>query len=413
MKKLNSIDNKYLILADQILVSITAVLTNIFIAKFIGLQAYGQFSSVILVQLFLLGITQAFFGSTYVVLYHNNNINEKAKYTSSLLVLLFIYLLLLSIPISIYLSFTKFELSQIFFIYSSVILFFIQDFLRRVLITQQKIKATILSDAITSFLQITFLLIFFYFKILNTTTIWLIIAVTFLPSIAYAILKLKPVKTDLQNINQTFQLHKKHSSWLAASAMVQWISGNAVVYMSGWWISMESLAALRIIQYLFGFVNVILQAYENYMLPYLAKNKITEIRLVVKLIINLMIYIIPLLIIVVVCSILFSEIIFNNAEVSFSSVIIGYSILYIIIASGYPVRILMRVNLLNNTLFYTNLVSACITITTAKFLLTQFALNGVIINLMIAQIIVISISYFKLKKTQETNSLKPYQHTIQ
>ena len=109
MKKLNSIDNKYLILADQILVSITAVLTNIFIAKFIGLQAYGQFSSVILVQLFLLGITQAFFGSTYVVLYHNNNINEKAKYTSSLLVLLFIYLLLLSIPIFIYLSFTKFS----------------------------------------------------------------------------------------------------------------------------------------------------------------------------------------------------------------------------------------------------------------------------------------------------------------
>ena len=151
MKKLNSIDNKYLILADQILVSITAVLTNIFIAKFIGLQAYGQFSSVILVQLFLLGITQAFFGSTYVVLYHNNNINEKAKYTSSLLVLLFIYLLLLLIPIFIYLSFTKFELSQIFFIYSSVILFFIQDFLRRVLITQQKIKSTILSDAITSF----------------------------------------------------------------------------------------------------------------------------------------------------------------------------------------------------------------------------------------------------------------------
>jgi O-antigen/teichoic acid export membrane protein len=194
MKKLNSIDNKYLILADQILVSITAVLTNIFIAKFIGLKEYGQFSSVILVQLFLLGITQAFFGSTYVVLYHNNNINEKAKYTSSLLVLLFIYLLLLSIPISIYLSFTKFELSQIFFIYSSVILFFIQDFLRRVLITQQKIKATILSDAITSFLQITLLLIFFHFKILNTTTIWLIIAVTFLPSIVYAILKLKPVK---------------------------------------------------------------------------------------------------------------------------------------------------------------------------------------------------------------------------
>ena len=75
---------KMLVLSDQAVVSGSSFLTNIIIAHALGIEGYGKFSVIILLQLFLLSMQQAASSGIYQVMYARYNDETKQQYTNGL-----------------------------------------------------------------------------------------------------------------------------------------------------------------------------------------------------------------------------------------------------------------------------------------------------------------------------------------
>jgi O-antigen/teichoic acid export membrane protein len=58
-----------LVFADQAIVSGSSFITNIIVARSLGVSNFGKFSVIILVQLFLLSLQQAMSSGVYQVMY--------------------------------------------------------------------------------------------------------------------------------------------------------------------------------------------------------------------------------------------------------------------------------------------------------------------------------------------------------
>src|SRR5476651_706252 len=76
---------KYWVLADQVVVSASAFLTNLLLAKALGLSKYGLFSIVAMVQLLLLSVTMAFGAQVYQVVYPKLDVAKKRMLTIGML----------------------------------------------------------------------------------------------------------------------------------------------------------------------------------------------------------------------------------------------------------------------------------------------------------------------------------------
>ena len=69
-----------------------------------------------------------------------------------------------------------------------------------------------------------------------------------------------------------FAYHVEQGKWFFMTAISQWWAGNLFVVASGVYLGAVALGALRLAQSLFGILNVILQTFENYVLPQTASK---------------------------------------------------------------------------------------------------------------------------------------------
>jgi O-antigen/teichoic acid export membrane protein len=96
---------------------------------------------------------------------------------------------------------------------------------------------------------------------------------------------------------------------------------------------------------------------------------------------------------VVVCCIVFAKQIFflcGGADyIEYAYALQGMSILYLIIFTGYPIRIAIRVFLLNREFFFAYCISFLFSLLSAKYLIQQWQLTGVIISLIINQLLML------------------------
>src|ERR1700744_252195 len=79
------IKEKYWVLADQVVVSASAFLTNLLLARALGLMEYGKFTVVTMIQLLLFSGTMAFGAQVYQVVYPSLNKEDKGKLTAGML----------------------------------------------------------------------------------------------------------------------------------------------------------------------------------------------------------------------------------------------------------------------------------------------------------------------------------------
>ena len=392
--------DKFYVLADQVVVSAGAFLSNLLLARALGINEYGRFASVGLIQLFALSLFMATGSQVYQVVYPGLNKERKSDYTSGL----FYCLLIMIVAASLF--FTGIFLMRLEWLRNyedmaawsimSIGLYLLQDFLRKALITSSKEKQAFYSDSITNLLQLASLFILWKWDILNSVNAWIVIGITFIPSIAAAVFWLKiswPKKNDLL---LTMILHRGKSSWLLLSAFLQWCSGYFFVLAAGWWISAAALGALRLSQYIFGLLNVLLQAIENYTLPRLVQSvdKPAYLRQLLKQLSMLMF---PLL---ATISLFADKILWLAGGESYRGyeyVIYGLTIVYVLITVGYPVRMAIRATHMNKQFFNGYVLSVVFSVGSAALLIRNWELYGVIIGLIGTQIINVGYWLFVLK----------------
>ena len=278
--------------------------------------------------------------------------------------------------------------------------FIMQDYFRKLFLAQSKIQQTLILDSITAVLQTSILISGLFWFSFSLEFILILLGISYVPSIIYGIYRLKPSLFNISKWNTYFKIHWNQSKWLLLTAMVQWWSGNLFVVMSGIFISLEALGAFRLVQSLFGVLNIILQTFENYVLPQTSKLLHTSQKSARQYLRAISIKS-AIVFAIIICSVFaFAEPIIQIAGgtqySSYAYVIKGMSVLYLIIFIGYPIRLAIRALILNKSFFIGYLFALIFSLISFQYLLQTWGLIGAISGLIASQIIVLSYWQFIL-----------------
>ncbi|MCC5916115.1 MAG: oligosaccharide flippase family protein [Cryomorphaceae bacterium] len=384
------ISKKHLILFDQAVFSGSSFLLTIIVARTLDVGSFGIYSGVILGLYLVLSAVGALVSQPFQV--HILSQKNKSVYLSFAFwaqvtfgILLVIGLILANFIFdSPYLSFA---------ILPFAFGFILHDFFRKALLALDRIKQTVILDVVAAFAQFFAILTFIFLGNAAVEKLfWFVGAAYFFPFIL-AIWFTKPLQFESVLWLTHAKVHVKDGKWLLSTALVQWWSGNIFVVASGVYLGAKALGALRLAQSLFGVLNVLLQTFENYVLPQTA-GKINQSMEAASDYLGGVSRKAGLLFAPVIAAVLlFPETIFTLAGGeeyrSFAFVLRGLAVLYIFIYISQPIRIAIRALILNKFFFYGYLISLAFALLFGRYLLSNYELTGAIIGLIGSQFLLI------------------------
>lgn len=390
-----------LVLFDQALSSGANFLLTLFLAQKLDIKNFGLFSSIVLVGYLIMSITNALIIQPFQV--SIVKVTQKKEYYVSLflglLSLLFIFTLLAKVLIPFLPIPIEYTVSTNAFI-CFIVGLLINDFFRKFFLALNKIIYAIITDAV--FLILIVVLFYLSKDAVHLPNALWIIGGANIVSALYGIFFIiknyeKPTSWKLFAAN-----HASQGKWLFSVAILQWCSSNFFVLVSGIYLGIEALAALRLVQSFFGILNVALQTVENFILPKVAHIYNENVAEAKKYLLKISLVGAILFGILLSAFFLFSEeIIVLAGGVKYREY--GYvvkiiSVLYFFIFLSYPVRIAVRVMVLNKIFFFGYLLSFISSVATFHFLLKYSGLYGAVGGLIINQLIMIVYWQRQLKK---------------
>lgn len=399
---LNSIfkNKRLLILLDQALFSGTSFLLTIFLARNLDTNVFGVYSGLFLGIFLFVSLSSALIINPFQVNWaKQENSIHYISFTFYGQISLVFFAILIIVPI---LEFTRFnELSFHFLLL--FIGYVIHDYFRKIFLALDQAKKVLIFDSLSSIGQFIIILkILFTASALDLNTLFFWLGVAYIPSLLYGIVCIKPKKIPLNIIKTYVKLHYEQGKWLFMTALVQWWSGNLFIVASGYYLGSKALGALRLAQSLFGVLNVLLQTFENYILPQTSKifatSKVEAINYLNKMTKYAGIVFIPFLIIIFSFSSQIMKLAGGDHFVDFAYVLKGMSVLYVLIYICQPIRIGIRILVLNNYFFFGYLIILGFSFLFSNYLLTHYALWGALIGLITSQAILLIFWQFILSK---------------
>ncbi len=392
-----------LVLVDQALFSGTNFLLTLFLAQKLDIKNFGLFSTVVLVTYLVMSVTNALIIQPFQV--SISKISKRKEYYVSLFLglvaLLFLFMFLVKLLV-LFLPNQNVYSFQSNAIICFIVGYLLQDFFRKIFLAIANIFTVIIIDIIF----LVLILIAFYF-LKHEITLFNSLLILGLANIISSIPGLYFVIKNYENPiswKLFLQDHITQGKWLFSVAVLQWCSSNFFVLISGIYLGIEALGALRLVQSFFGIINIVLQTVENYFLPKVAVLYNENVTKAKKYLLEITAY--GALLFGVLLSILFvysNEIIVlagGNKYESYGYVVKIIAILYFFIFLSYPVRIAVRVMVLNKIFFIGYLISFVSSLLTFHFLLKYSGLYGAVTGLIINQIIMILYWQNRLKKNQ-------------
>lgn len=405
------VSEKSLVLADQVVVSGAAFLTNLLLARGLGVAAYGQFSAVVLGQLFLLSLQQAAGSGIYQVVWPTLTAPRQKRYTNGLFYAQLGWLSgLLAVAGLLYglwsARFAGYETGLLLATVIATGLYLLQDMLRRMLLVQGRSAQALLLDTLTNAAQIGLLLAAQAEGRLSVSTAFWIIGLTFLPSVLLGLYWLRPGWLRVLDGALAWRLHRQQGGWMLLSALTQWLAGNFQLVAAGWWLGAAALGALRLGQYLFGLLNVGLQALESYVLPRAARLApssqhgdsdalLTYLRTVLR---KSLLVVLPVLLLLLLGAKPLLTLAGGADYRPFAYVLYGLAAVYVLVVCSYPIRMLLRVGQLTKHYFIGYGLATIASLATAPWLVGAFALRGVLAGLFLTQAILLIYWLFILQQ---------------
>ncbi|WP_439479305.1 lipopolysaccharide biosynthesis protein [Chryseobacterium aquaticum] len=392
MKKLTEIFRRptSLVFADQLIFSGTNFLLTFLLARKLNISDFGLFSSVLLVTYLLVGICNAIVVQPFQILAAKEFTKKSLGFVfqaSVVLIMIFSALLLMAkfLPVSA-LAFFKDNLLAIIAFAAAYVF---QDFLRKVLLTIDRIQLVLFIDSI---FLLVFPLIWFESSLdlgKSLLIIAIVNAIASLPGVWYC---LKNAEFSLKNAS-LFHYHFTEGKWLLSASIVQWFSSNFFTLVAGIYLGVNALGALRLVQSFFGVINVILQTVENYYLPKTAQLHYQDKKEEKKSLLFSMSKGMMALGILIIGFFIFSEplitLLGGEQYQQYGFVIKLVSVLYIVILYSYPTRLSIRVLEQNKAFFTGYCISFVFSLLSFHFLLKYGALYGAVAGLVINQILMI------------------------
>lgn len=399
-------DTKTQVFVDQAIYSGCGFIITLLLVRVLTPSNFGIYASILLFNYFILNISSAcIIQPLQVTLAKMGSNNDYFSFAFYMQMGLIIFL-----GVSIFGLF-KMELDIVnnilinkFNLILFVCSFLMHDFFRKLFLAQGVVKHALCIDAITCFIQVSLFGFAFLFVDLELSEVILIMGFSYLPALLISVLFLKP-KIGIWDIWKSyFQEHVVQGKWLLMTSILQWWANNLYVIASGVFLGATALGALRVVQSIFGVLNLLFQTFENYTLPLAARLFQTsneKTRMFLKnmnlkgaLIVGV------LLLLLFLFSEFFIVLIAGETYKEYSFLVKGIAILYFIIFAGYPTRIAIRMMELNHFFFTGYSISFLFSLLSFNFLLKEWHLWGAIIGLIINQMILITFWQYILYKNK-------------
>jgi O-antigen/teichoic acid export membrane protein len=256
-------------LTDQAVVSATNFLTNIMLARFMGLREFGVFALAWMSVLFANSIQNALIVAPMMSIGPKQEEMERPRYFGAI----FFHELILAL-LCFVLVFVGLLCSSRFFSHVnlhhlalplavSALAYQGQDFLRRYFFSIRRNRCALLDDLISYLPQLPIIfLLHRWGRLTSATALWAM-AATSLVGLAAGWLWIEPLRFGWQAIKSVWLRHWKISRWLTGSALLQWTSGNLFVVAAPVYYGAAAAGVLKASQNLMGVTHVWFQGLDN------------------------------------------------------------------------------------------------------------------------------------------------------
>lgn len=379
------------VLLDQTLFSGSSFLLTISLSRILDLEQFGLFSTYILVLFLISSVNQALIIQPMQT--KVRSLQQYSKYTDFLVFgLVFSMFTVAILILSLSLILPKwFDVNALIAFGFYTVMYLAHDFMRKYFLARLQSLITLKIDFAFSFLQFMGLIIIWKQDITSLTSIFTILAICLLPIIFFVFITQLSIPIGSKSHAKYLNHHLKEGKWFVLASISQWFSGNIFVISSGIFLSVEALGAFRLVQTVFGFLNIFLQSIENHIIPKVNLIITDSVAGAQDFLANLLKKSLWILIPFLTGMYFFSSqviIFIGGAKYeSFEHVVKGFSILYLFIFLFYPIRIIIRALALNKSFFIGYFFSLVFGVIFSPYLIQHFGLSGAIIGLIASQFI--------------------------
>jgi len=259
-----------LALLDQAVASGGNFAMGVLLARWLGLEAFGQYSLLWMGVLFLLSLHQAYITQPLLTLVPGKQGAERAGYFTSLTALQFT--LSASISILALLAFLGlkafgFHAGWLPWLPMTGLLaatYLLHDFFRKFCFAKGQPSLALLLDGTVFGLMLAGLATLYWLKVLElTTALWAMVAAYFSGNLLGHWATGHRFRLDFRQFQQTAREHYHTSVWLLGTSLVQWFSGNYFLVAAAGSLGAVAVGALRMAQNMVGLCHVLFLAMEN------------------------------------------------------------------------------------------------------------------------------------------------------
>ncbi|MCD8488871.1 MAG: hypothetical protein LRZ84_19550 [Desertifilum sp.] len=273
------------VLADQIIVSGMNFLTGILLARFLGLEGYGQF--VLLYAIFLYANTfqVALIVAPMMSIAPQMQLGEpRLQYMKGTLTLQIGFTLLLCLGLLILgqfadVYFPRWNLPLYQFpLIASIFSFQLQDWLRRYYFIYQKGKSVFFNDSISYGGQVIVLLILHHLNQFTIERVFWGIACT--SALAFGVGALiEKLALNLTDARQAFQKSWHTGRNLLVAGQIHWLGSQGILILGASFLGTRAAGGIRAAQNIVGPFNILFQAMDNF-IPVQAAHQYAEKQLI-------------------------------------------------------------------------------------------------------------------------------------
>jgi O-antigen/teichoic acid export membrane protein len=276
---------KTLALLAQAVASGGNFVLGVLLARWLGMEAFGQYSLLWMGVLFLLSLHQAYFTQPLMVLLVGKQGTEQAQYLQSLFGLQVLASAILPIlAAAIYALFNLMSIEYDWLIYLPITslltaFYLFQAYLNKYCFATKQQKLPLIMDAIAFSLILSSIATLYYCDSLNLLNALIVISIAYGISVGIGIKTIGRNLINLSGIPQLIHTAKEHyhySFWLLGTSLVQWFSGNYFLVAAAGTLGAVAVGALRMAQNMVGLCHVLFLAMENIVPAEAARQFFTE-----------------------------------------------------------------------------------------------------------------------------------------
>jgi O-antigen/teichoic acid export membrane protein len=249
-------------LVDQALVSGINFITNVILARVLGLHDYGIFALAWTTVLFANSLQWAFIVSPMMSVGPKQEPGDRPLYYGSVLLQEIVFALVCAVAVfvAVRVSATYFPQWDVYHLGAplsfATLSYLLQDFVRRYLFSTRQSKRALASDAVSYLTQLPIILFLSQRAHFSSQAALWVIAATSLAGFAVGCYCFEPVRLQFSSLREVFVRHWKISRWLAPSAFMQWSSGNLFAMAAPIYYGAAAAGILRAAQNIVGVAHI-------------------------------------------------------------------------------------------------------------------------------------------------------------